>query len=233
MFSPEKGAYDSSKIHRINFLGKHHKTQAFGATHPSPQRTPVLFQAGQSTAGKDFAAKHAEAVFVGGAKPTDTLPYVKEIRAAAAANGRDPQHIKVFPQIAPILGRTLEEAQAKYEKYKACIDYEGGLAKLSGYLNIDLTQYPLDEPFKMTSDAKGPDAGIYAIMNNIKKTSDADEITPRMLGEKMAFCGFGPMPVGTPEMVADVMEEWVNVGDVDGFNVACESRWPVFVRTGA
>ncbi|RDW73034.1 bacterial luciferase-like protein [Coleophoma cylindrospora] len=224
MFSPEKGAYDASKVHRINFLGKHHQTQAFGAAHPSPQRTPVLFQAGQSTAGKDFAAKHAEAVFVGGGKPSDTLPYVQEIRAAAAANGRDPQHIKVFPQITPILGRTLEEAQAKYEKYKACIDYEGGLAKLSGYLNMDLTQYPLDEPFKMTEGGKGPDAGIHAIINSIKKTSDAAEITPRMLGEKMAFCGFGPMPVGTPEMVADLLEEWVNEGDVDGFNVAYVSN---------
>ena len=85
MFDPEKGAYDPEKIHRIKFNGKHHKTDAFGATHPSPQRTPVLFQAGASAAGKDFAAKHAEAVFVGGQFPAEVLKTVTELSAAAAA----------------------------------------------------------------------------------------------------------------------------------------------------
>jgi alkanesulfonate monooxygenase SsuD/methylene tetrahydromethanopterin reductase-like flavin-dependent oxidoreductase (luciferase family) len=77
MFDPIKGAYDPEKIHRIKFNGKHHKTSAFGATHPSPQRTPVLFQAGASKAGKEFAAMHAEAVFVGGQVPSETLAYVR------------------------------------------------------------------------------------------------------------------------------------------------------------
>src|SRR5688572_23577797 len=120
-------AYDPSKVHKITYTGKHHKTAAVGAAHPSPQRTPVLFQAGQSTAGKAFSAAHAEAIFVGGSKPSDTAPYVKQVREAAAANGRDPNHIKVFPQITPILGRTVEEAQAKYNKYKAMADWRGGL----------------------------------------------------------------------------------------------------------
>jgi alkanesulfonate monooxygenase SsuD/methylene tetrahydromethanopterin reductase-like flavin-dependent oxidoreductase (luciferase family) len=217
----EKGAYNPEKIHKINFNGIHHKTSAYGAAHPSPQRTPVLFQAGASTAGKEFAAKHAEAVFVGGSKPSETAPYVKAIRAAAAANGRDPNHIKVFPQITPILGRTVEEAQAKYEKYKACVDYEGGLAKLSGYLNIDLSQFPLDEPIVIDSSKKS-DNSIHAIMDIIKNY-EGQVVTPRFLGEKMAFCGFGPMPVGTPDMVADVLEDWVNNADIDGFNVACKS----------
>ncbi|RDW57187.1 hypothetical protein BP6252_13835 [Coleophoma cylindrospora] len=222
MFDPEKGAYDPDKIHRINFNGKHHKTSAFGATHPSPQRTPVLFQAGASTAGKDFAAKHAEAVFVSGKEPSESLAYVKEVRAAAAAYGRDPNHVKVFPQITPILGRTMEEAQAKYEKYKACVDYKGGMAKLSSYLNIDLSSYPLDEEFVVEPNAKGAQ-GIHAMMATVK-SYESEKITPRVLAQKMAFCGFAPMPVGTPEMVADVMEDWVNNGDIDGFNVAYVSN---------
>jgi alkanesulfonate monooxygenase SsuD/methylene tetrahydromethanopterin reductase-like flavin-dependent oxidoreductase (luciferase family) len=172
--------------------------------HPSPQRTPVLFQAGASKAGKDFAAKHAEAVFVGGQAPSKTLVNVKEIRAAAAAYGRDPNHIKVFPQITPIVGRTMEEAKAKYEKYLSCVDYRGGMAKLGGYLNLDLSSYPLDEPFVVKTDTSGGQ-GIYAMMDSAKSHS-AKVITPRVLAQKMAFCGFCPMPVGTPERVADVLK---------------------------
>ena len=98
VFSKETGvAYDPSKVHQITYTGNHHRTTAVNASHPSPQRTPVIFQAGQSPAGKAFSALNAEAIFVGGGKPSDTAPYVKQIREAAAANGRDPNHIKVFP----------------------------------------------------------------------------------------------------------------------------------------
>jgi alkanesulfonate monooxygenase SsuD/methylene tetrahydromethanopterin reductase-like flavin-dependent oxidoreductase (luciferase family) len=171
----------------------------------------------------------------GGGKPSDTAPYVKSIREAAAANGRDPNHIKVYPQIAPILGRTLEEAQAKHTKYEEAADWKGGMAKLSQYLvrytsapdervlikaqAVDLSAYPPDEPFDVTSLGKADNA-IHAIINTIKRHAD-QVVTPRMLGKRMAFCGFGPMPVGTPEMVADVMEDWVNNADIDGFNAAC------------
>lgn len=212
-------AYDSSKVHSINYQGEHHRTVAVAPLHPSPQRTPVIFQAGQSKAGKAFAALNAEAIFVGGGKPSDTAPYVKEIRADAVANGRDPNHIKVFPQMTPILGRTQEEADAKYEKYKAAVDWRGGIAKLSQYLNVDLSAYPLDEPFDVTAVGKSDNA-IHALINTLKRFT-GQVVTPRMLGEKMAFCGFGPMPVGTPEMVADLMEDWVNNADIDGFNIAC------------
>jgi alkanesulfonate monooxygenase SsuD/methylene tetrahydromethanopterin reductase-like flavin-dependent oxidoreductase (luciferase family) len=226
MFDKKSGvAYDPNKVHQINYTGKHHKTAAIAPSHPSPQRTPVIFQAGQSSAGKAFAALNAEAIFVGGGKPSDTAPYVKEIRAAAAANGRDPNHIKVFPQIAPIIGKTLEEAQAKFDKYKAAVDWRGGMAKLSQYLNFDLASFPPDEPFDVSLVGKAENA-IHAIINTVKRFQ-GQAVTPRMLGEQMAFTGFGPMPVGTPEMVADVMEDWVNYADIDGFNVACKLH-PLF-----
>lgn len=193
---------------------------AYGATHPSPQRTPVLFQAGQSKSGKAFASQNAEALFIGGNKPSDTAPFVKEIREAAAKAGRDPNHIKLFPMITPIIGRTVEEAQAKFEKYRSMADWKAGLAKLSNYVNVDLSAYPPDEPFDVTTVGKSDNA-IHALINTLQRFKD-EVVTPRILGEKMAFCGFGPMPCGTPDMVADVMEEWVNDADIDGFNVACK-----------
>jgi alkanesulfonate monooxygenase SsuD/methylene tetrahydromethanopterin reductase-like flavin-dependent oxidoreductase (luciferase family) len=222
-------AYDASKIHRITYKGNHHQTSAVNASHPSPQRTPIIFQAGQSSSGKAFAALNAEAIFVGGNKPSDTAPYVAQIRAAAAANGRDPNHIKVFPQMAPIVGRTIEEAQAKYEKYKAASDWKGGIAKVSQYINVDLAKYDPDTPIDVDAIPKSDNA-IHAIINTVKRYKD-EGVTPRMLGEIMGFCGFGPMPVGTPEMVADVMEDWANNADIDGFNLACKLEHSWFSKT--
>ena len=223
MWSATEGAYNPDKIHKIMFEGKYHKTHAYGASQPSPQRTPVLFQAGQSPSGKAFAGKHAEAVFCGGAVPSDTAPYVKSIREIAVSNGRDPQDVKVFPQITPVLGRTLEEAQAKFKYYKSLADYKGGMAKLSSFINVDLFAFPLDEPFKF-SGAKSDNA-IHAIINTLARyDNDPIPMTPRRLGETMAFCGFAAMPVGTPEMVADVMEDWIENADIDGFNVTYVSN---------
>lgn len=144
------------------------------------------------------------------------------MRAAAAAYGRDPSEVKFFPQITPIIGRTLEEAQAKWEKARTMVDYRGGLVKLSTFLNIDLSQYPLDEPFDI---GDGVGSTIHTMFDAIKSVS-GEAITPRRLGEEFAFCGFAMMPIGTPDMIADVMEEWANVGDIDGFNVACEYFQP-------
>ncbi len=214
------GAYDPSKIHKITFTGKYHKTSTYNATHPSPQRTPVIFQAGGSPDGKRFAAKHAECVFINSATPKDIGAEVKEIRALAVEMGRQASDLKFYPSIAPILGRTVEEAQAKYERYEKMVDVEGGLAKLSGYLNIDFSKYPLDEPFDYDKIGLS-EAAIQGVAATIKK-KDAAPLTPRELGKRTAFCGVIPMPVGTPEMAADLIEEWINVGDIDGFNVSCK-----------
>ncbi|RDW74808.1 hypothetical protein BP6252_05950 [Coleophoma cylindrospora] len=217
IWSREKGAYDYEKVHKVNFTGKYYKTECYGAMHPSPQRTPVLFQAGTSTAGVAFAAKHAEAIFGGGASAAEIRKVVDKLRAAAAANGRDPSHIKFFPQITPVLGRTVEEAQAKYDRAIKNADYEAGLSRMSGYLDVDFSEYPLDEPF-VVRDEK-PNSGIHAMVAVLQQYSDKP-MTPRQIGKQMSFCGFAPMPVGTPEMVADFIEKWADEGDIDGINIA-------------
>ena len=98
--------------------------------HPSPQRTPVLFQAGASKSGTAFAGRHAEAMFLNPATVKQAKKAIAEARAAAAAEGRDPQSLKFFPCIMPIIGRTEEEAKAKYEKAKSYADVIGGLAQV-------------------------------------------------------------------------------------------------------
>lgn len=214
-----KVAYDGEKIKRIEHQGKYLKCSAPHQTHPSPQRTPVIFQAGTSKAGRSFASRHAEAIYIGGLEPSSSKGSVVAIREEAKKMGKDPKSIKFFVGISPILGKTLEEAQAKYERAKRNADYVGGLAQFSGYTGLDLSRFPVDEPFDL-KDAPN-DMAVHSILENFNQVSGKSEVwTPRKLGEKMALGGLHPAPVGTPEMVADVFEQWIDECDVDGFNIS-------------
>lgn len=147
--------------------------------------------------------------------------YTQKIRAAAVAHNRDPSTIKIFAGIMPYLGKTLEEAQAKYDRAHALKSVNSGLIKFSGYTGIDLSQYPIDEPF--TFEGKPADNTITGVINNLKTATDSDGVwTPRRLGELMALGGTTPAPVGTAEMVADVFEKFFRETDIDGFNIVCE-----------
>jgi alkanesulfonate monooxygenase SsuD/methylene tetrahydromethanopterin reductase-like flavin-dependent oxidoreductase (luciferase family) len=127
--------------------------------------------------------------------------------------------------MTPILGRTVEEAHAKRDRFRQYIDWEGGLAKLSSFVNFAFRKLPPDVPFVF--DDKGTDNSVHTMLKTIKRYYDGDStLTPRMLGETMAFCGFGPLPVGTPEMIADLMEKWRDEADIDGFNISCKSSKP-------
>ncbi len=212
-------AYDPAKIQKIEHKGKYFSVSGRHQVHPSPQRTPVLFQAGTLKTGTAFAARHAEAVFMNPA----TIPLCKtQITAAreqAAAQGRDPSSLKFFPCIVPIIGRTPEEAQSKYEKAKSHGDVLGGLAQFSGYTGIDMSLFPLDEPFAASSLKGG--AAITAVLASFEASLEggAPPWTPRLLGERMAMGGLHPSPVGSAEQVADFFENWVNETDCDGFNM--------------
>ncbi|KAH8658238.1 luciferase-like domain-containing protein [Xylariales sp. PMI_506] len=218
-------AYDPSKIHRIEYQGKYHKFSGFAQTHPSPQRTPALFQAGASKAGIDFAGKHAEGIYCGTPTIEGLARYSKSVREAALAAGRDPSTIKLFAGLCPILGRTEEEAQAKYVKYRANASAQGGLSSFGHFTGVDLSKYDLDQPFNF-DDEEVQKAGIQGIFNNFKTVEQTSNKpwTPRMVGEKVGFGGFGPIPVGTPAQVADVMEQWFYGADIDGFNLQMMSN---------
>jgi alkanesulfonate monooxygenase SsuD/methylene tetrahydromethanopterin reductase-like flavin-dependent oxidoreductase (luciferase family) len=111
---------------------------------------------------------------------------VKSVRAEAAKNGREPSSIKFFAGISPIIGRTQEEPEAKFEAWRENIDVIGGLAKFSGYTNIDMSVFPLDEPFEFKGEPQ--ENTIQGIVNNFKAGYlDNKPWTPRRLGEKMAF----------------------------------------------
>ncbi|KAF2815550.1 putative dibenzothiophene desulfurization enzyme A [Mytilinidion resinicola] len=206
---------------RIRFI--HHRSATFklDAPHildPSPQRTPFLFQAGTSSAGMEFASTHAEGVFVAAPSPHILAPRVANIRARAAALGRDPKSVKVFAVITPVIGRTDEEAKAKYEEALKYASVEGGLAFYSGNVGIDLSKTDLD--VEITPGDVQVDSRVHSLVDSLKyHGNDIPAWTPRNIGKAVSIGGNGPVPVGSAERVADVLEEWMDVADLDGFNV--------------
>lgn len=221
-------AYDPSKIHKIDFDGEFFKCHAIFQTHPSPQRTPVIFQAGASKAGIDFAGKHGEAIYTDNMTLESLTSYVKDVRAACVRHGRDPYDVKIFVAIMPFLGKTLEEAQAKYKHAESLVSSQSGLAKLCGFTGVDLGKFPLNEPF--TFEATAGDAGITGVIQNfnLRAKEHTEPLTPERLGHMAGFINT-PAPIGTAEMVADVFQEWMAKTDVDGFNLVCKStKFPTF-----
>ncbi|KAH0432696.1 hypothetical protein CcaCcLH18_06272 [Colletotrichum camelliae] len=170
--------------------------------HPSPQRTPFLLQAGtSSTLSLNILA-----------------PRVAAIREKAAEFGRDPRSVKIFAVVTPIIGRTDEEAISKYEEALKYASFEPGLAFFSGNAGIDLSKYDLDAEIK-PDDAK-IDGRVHSLVNSLKyRGDDIPTWTPRNIGKAMAIGGNGPVPAGSASRVADFLEEWVKVADLDGFNV--------------
>lgn len=203
------------KVHKIRHDGTYFRLDAIHLAEPSPQRTPVLYQAGASARGREFAATHAECVFVNGPSPKVVAPIVADIRRRAAARGRDPAEILVFTLMTVIVGETEAAARAKYQEYRSYISHEGALALMAGWTGVDFSQYRLDEPIRYIEN----DAMTSALASFT--TADPDRVwTIREIAEHVGIGGRGPLVIGSPQQVADAMEEWVNAAGVDGFNLA-------------
>ena len=185
---------------------------------PSPQRTPFLFQAGTSAAGSAFAASHAEAIFVSSHSVSVLRPKIDNIRRLAASQGRDPRSIKFFATFTPIIGRTDEEAQAKYEELKKHASVVGGLVLFSGWTGIDISRLPLDQDITAADSLEAHK--VTSVLDAFTTTSaDVPRWTPRVVAEKAAIGGLGPVAIGSPARVADELERWIREADVDGFNL--------------
>lgn len=145
-----RGIYtEPSRVREINHEGKYFKVPGPHICQPSPQRTPLLLQAGTSKAGKTFAAQHAEGIFVGGHSPSVVTKNIAEVRELAQKEfGRDPRSIKFLALLCPVLGRTEEEAQEKFKSYRSYGSLDGALALFGGWTGIDMAKYGEDEELR-------------------------------------------------------------------------------------
>jgi long-chain alkane monooxygenase len=203
---------DPAKVHGIEHSGEHFKVPGFHLSEPSPQRTPVLYQAGASRRGKAFAAKHAECVFVSAPTAAIVQKYVRSLRQQAAELGRG--EILIFAMFTIIVASTEAEAAEKLHEYRSYIDYQGALALMSGWTGVDLSTYDLDEELRLTKT----DANQSALESFTIAEPDR-HWKIREIAEFVGLGGRAPVVVGSPTRVADLLEQWIEETDVDGFNL--------------
>ena len=211
----ETGRYtDPAKVDGIDHEGEHFSVPGPHGCEPSPQRTPVVYQAGSSDRGREFAAANAEAVFASQPTEEGVREYMADVKQRAAAYGRDPESLTFFIGVVPVVGETQALAEAKHDEYTRHVDVEATLALLSGFLDMDLSELDPDQRVEhIETDA------IQGTMNAFTKAQPNRNWTVREVAE---FCGLGttsPTLVGTPELIADELAYWHEEVGVDGFNV--------------
>lgn len=143
---------DPSRVRKINHVGKYYKCEGPSLVEPSPQRTPLIYQAGTSTAGVAFAGKNAEAVFLMGPTPKKVRAAVDQLRATAAKEGRDPQSIKMIVKLLLIVGKTDEEARKKDEELRSYASNEGAAVLFGGWLGEDLKAYDEEQDLTLVNN---------------------------------------------------------------------------------
>lgn len=211
----ELGIYaDPAKVRDIHHDGKYFSSHGCHLAEPSPQRTPVLYQAGGSPRGREFAARHAECVFVSGLNPARVGESIRATRELARRAGRNPEDILFFLYAKVITGDSEAAVQRKHDEFLNDVRYEGALALLSGWAGIDFSQYELDKPLEYVETN-----AVRTLMQAFIRPDSQHRWTLRELVKLVGLSGGGPLLMGTPEQLADTLQEWVRVG-VDGFNLA-------------
>jgi FMN-dependent oxidoreductase (nitrilotriacetate monooxygenase family) len=209
------GTYaDPAKVRVIHHHGQQYKVDAMHLCSPSPQRTPVLYQAGSSGRGRRFAAIHAECVFVNGQKKDGVKAIVDDIRAEAVQLGRSADDVQVYMGATLVLGRTDSEAREKFEEYRRYASSEAGLVHAAASLGIDFAKYDLDEPVD-TSKSQAIVSNVEAMTRNA-----GPKWTRRMLLEQMVMGSRQAPWVGSAENIADMLVEWSRETGIDGFNLS-------------
>jgi FMN-dependent oxidoreductase (nitrilotriacetate monooxygenase family) len=198
------------KVHKVRHEGEFYRVEGYHLCEPSPQRTPVLFQAGSSDRGLQFAGRHAECVFISGQNKTATREQVDKVRASAKAAGRKPEDIKIFMGLNVIVGATEQEAQAKLAEYRQYASAEAGVAHFAASTGIDFAEYELDEPIQYVKS--------NAIQSATKNLKNNDWTRQRLL-DQHALGGRYFTVVGSAQQVADELESWIAETGLDGFNL--------------
>jgi FMN-dependent oxidoreductase (nitrilotriacetate monooxygenase family) len=204
------GTYtDPTRVRRVRHDGPQFRLDAVPLWEPSPQRTPVLYQAGSSDRGRVFAARHAECVFVNGSTRANVRRIVDDLRRRAA-----PRPLRIFVGATVVTGPTERAAKERLEDYRRHASAEGGLVHAAASLGIDFSRFGMDEPI----DA----SGSQAIVSNIDAiaASLGAGWTKRQLIDRFTLGSRQAPIVGSAEQVADVLMAWVQEADVDGFNLA-------------
>ncbi|KAG2733293.1 hypothetical protein G9P44_004283 [Scheffersomyces stipitis] len=214
----ERGIFsDPDLIREINYEGKFFKVPGPNITEPSPQRLPVILQAGSSKSGLEYAARNAEAVFINGLNPEGLGVKIKKLKELVKKYGRNPDDVKVVQLVTVIVAETHDEAVEKFLEYKSYSDVEGAQALFGGWTGIDLNEYEWEQELNQVESN-----AVKSFVENWTKKLPTDpenvKKTRSYIANSVSTGGSGVLFYGSAEEVADEIERWVDISGVDGFN---------------
>lgn len=214
----ETGVYfDNEKLHALNHKGNYFSVEGPLNSSRSPQGRPVIIQAGSSDAGTTLAAKTADVIFTAQQTLEEAQAFYAMVKNKAIEYGRLPDQIKIMPGVSPIVGRTEKEAREKYQQLQELIVPEIGLAFLSDYLGgLDFSNYSLDDRLpEYIPETNGNQSRRQLIIDLARR----EKLTIRQLYQKVAGSRGHRIIFGNPKQIADQLEEWIDKGGADGFNL--------------
>ncbi|MBB3452583.1 FMN-dependent oxidoreductase (nitrilotriacetate monooxygenase family) [Rhizobium sp. BK313] len=218
----DAGQYlDLSRITPANYQGQHYRTKGPLNVPGSPQGRPVYIQAGQSDSGRSFAARWAEAIFTAHMTIDSAKSFYSDVKNRAVAYGRRHEDIVVLPGISAAIGSTQREADQIWEELDALTSTEVGLTRLRArFGGHDFSHVPLDRPLTKEDfpDPNAVEASKSRVIGYVDM-SLREKLTLRQLLRKLAGARGHFAISGTPERIADIIQEWFQSGAADGFNV--------------
>lgn len=212
----ESGVYfDPARMHVLDHQGKYLKVRGPLNVARPVQGWPVVVQAGASDAGRQLAAETAEVVFAAGGPLKSGQEFYADVKARAARIGRNPDHIKILPGAFVVVGSSLDEAKEKRARLDSLVNYDSGIAAVSIALGVDARKFDPDKP--LPDDIPETEASKSGRARVIELGKRENLTVRQIAGRLGGYGGLGML--GTPQMIADQMEEWLEGGACDGFNV--------------
>lgn len=210
---------DNKKVHAINHVGKHFSVKGPLNVPRTPQGRPVVVQAGGSEGGKALGSRYADAIFCTQTTLEDGIAFYNEMKARAAAWGRNPDHLKIMPGLSTVIGSTEEEANRRCDELDAYAGPDGALAQVAGRIGIPLKELDLDAPlpWHRLGDLTPPEKGSHGFFEAQIKLAKRENLTVRQLSRRIR--SGHRLVVGGPEQIADTLAEWFLAGAGDGFNL--------------
>ncbi|MCA1444443.1 LLM class flavin-dependent oxidoreductase [Ensifer sp. IC4062] len=206
---------DEAKMRRTDITGKYVAAKGVFTVPPSIQRHPVIMQAGSSPRGRDFAASYAELVFTLQHSLPDMQAFYGDMKDRADKAGRSPDDCAILVSVDPIIGETESIAREKQAYINDLVDPRLAIPFMSAHIGVDLSQYPLDRPI---NDIPA-EAGSRGSFDVILQATKASNLTLREAAKHFATSELCPQVVGTPESVADQLQEFFDNKGCDGFIV--------------
>ncbi|MGA0565595.1 LLM class flavin-dependent oxidoreductase [Ancylobacter sp. VNQ12] len=204
---------DGDKLRPTDFKGKYVGAKGVFAVPPSAQRHPVIMQAGSSPRGRDFAASSAELIFTLQHSLADMQEFYVDMKARVEKAGRAPEDCAILTSIDPIIGETESIAREKQAYINELVDPQLGIALVSAHTGLDLSTYPIDKPITDIPVEAGSRGSFDVIIQGTK----AENLTLGEAAKRFATSELCPQVVGTPESVADQLEEYFENKGCDGF----------------